>query len=159
MADPKQITFDDVIVDFSAWDRALTAVQKGVSLAIRDLAFLALDEVQENIVKNEQVDTGAMKASAFVHIGGDSDSLREQAKAEAAKLAAGPGAKTKGGREFEAFPSEYTPETPLEAKVGISASYAGPQEKRLAFLGPAVDKVREIATKVAQERVSEALGQ
>jgi len=156
--DSKKVNIPDVVVDFSGWDRALAEVEKGVAEAIRDLAFTALEHVQENITANEQIDTGAMKASAFVHIGGSGENGREEAESRARQAIAGPGAKTKGGREFETLPVVWVPDNELEAKVAVSASYAGPQESRIAFLAPAADAIREIASEVARVRINEALG-
>jgi hypothetical protein len=149
----------DVIVDFSPWDNVTwPALQEGISLALRSLAFEAAENAQEQILENKQIDTGAMKASVFVHIGGSGESTRPEAVTEATLAATRPGAKSGRTRDFKASPEKWTPENDFEVKVGVSASYAVYQEDRIAFLAPAADSIREIAAEVARDRFNEVLG-
>ena len=126
-------------------DMVLSELRNAASKGVRQIALDLVNEVQLHIDINNQVDTGAMKASVFMDASGTQHRTRGESIGDAAWMASQPGVKT--GRTFNfadhVEPDQlWQPKGKLEAKVALSAEYAKWQEKRLKFLAPAADQTR-----------------
>lgn len=148
----------DIEVNFNI-DPVEKAVELAASRAVRSLAMLVSEEAQMNITINDQIDTGAMKASVFVEAEGLNIDTREQSISQATAAAAIPGKKTGKAFPFEPANEEWNPDGPLEAKVGVSAEYGYDQEylreDDLSFFRPALEEVNkrvdEVVTRVFKD--------
>lgn len=123
----------------------LKGLQNAASRGLRQIGLDLADEINLNITINNQVDTGAMRASVFVDATGTVGQTRGQSIGEATWRASQPGVKSGETFDFgEKIETDITwrPQGKLEAKVALSAEYAKWQEKRIKFLAPAMDTVR-----------------
>lgn len=122
----------------------LKELQDAASRGVRQIALDLADEINLNITINNQVDTGAMRASVFMDASGTQQRSRGQSIGEATWLASQPGKKSGATFKFaeKIADEEWHPKGKLEAKVGLSAEYAIWQERRIKFAAPAVDVIQ-----------------
>lgn len=118
-------------------------VLAGTEAGLRKLAFDIQSQAQRNITALDAVDTGAMRASVFTSVGGQSNYAA--AAAAATTAARRPGRHSGRAHSFEMAPDE--PTRSLEAVVAVGASYGINVELGTAFtparpfLGPAAERV------------------
>jgi hypothetical protein len=121
----------------------LRELQNAASRGLRQIGLDLADEINLNITINNQVDTGAMRASVFMDASGTQQRSRGQSIGEATWLASQPGRKSGATFKFaeKIADEEWQPQGKLEVKVALSAEYAIWQELMIKFMDPAVDLI------------------
>lgn len=145
--------------------RKMAGVKSKLHDALREtvvtLTALVAEETIENITTNNQVDTGAMRATVFMEVDGSTVTVndREAALAIAEALSKIPGVKSKKAQED--FQPEmnitWNPEGPFQGKAALGAEYAKWQEKRIKFIAPAFDHVKRFSNRVTTQIFKKAL--
>lgn len=151
-----QDEFVEVKVDNKA--KVVSQIRAATSKAVRALAFGLEALIKQELTQAGIVDTGALRASVYTQTSDESG--REEALAQATKLASKPGQHSKQPHDFEPATVEWTPTKPVEAKVAVGAAYGVYVEhlhKNGPYFAPAVDQLRERATKVIKKVYKEEL--
>lgn len=119
----------------------LNELRNAASRGLRQIGLDLADEINLNITINNQVDTGAMRASVFMDATGTQTRSRGRSIGEATWLASQPGRKSGATFNFaeQIADEEWQPQGKLEVKVALSAEYAMWQERKIKFMAPAVD--------------------
>lgn len=134
--------YGDVELDFSKMEGVKKKLNKVLRHALISISAEIAEQTSEEITINNQVDTGAMRASIFLDLIGDGSMTRSAALSSAKIKAALPGAKSGRPHDFHEAVSTWDPRGAYEAKVALSAEYAKYQEKRMPFLLTAFDIVK-----------------
>lgn len=142
---PEKYENPNIKIDLSKLKVFTKRVESALERTSRTLAARGAEEMIQNITINDQIDTGAMRASVFFQTYNDAKVNYQRGITEATAAAKIPGKKT--GRTFDFKKKinaiEWEPGSIFESKVGISAEYAKWQEwKHLKFLYPAFQTVR-----------------
>lgn len=137
----------------------LRELQDAASRGLRQIALDLVNEIQLNIDINNQVDTGAMKASAFMDSSGTYRKSRGRSIGEATWKASQPGRKSGATFNFaeQIADEEWQPKGKLEAKVALSAEYAIYQERKIKFMAPALDIIQSRKTEIMAKELRKYL--
>lgn len=137
-------------------DRVMLRLRAATEKALAAVAFQVERRTKENIVANDQIDTGFMLNSVYTVTPEDSTYGKAQSRAENQKLKKHRGARRNRARRWTDVTGRMAPEVTLPesdepvAAVVVGAKYAIYQETKQSFLYQALLQVAQQAGGIIQ---------
>lgn len=151
----------DISFNFGGEKAIHAAIEEGIRKAEIVILTEGAAGVIDQITVNNQVDTGAMRASPYIETGEHAKTEipnREESIAKGKELASHPGVKSGKPHDFnEEMDITWRPRR-LQGKLALSADYAKYQEDLIPFLAPTFDDLNSRAQGIANDIIKKELG-